>query len=292
MKLHIRITEGIFDIDVSPDDSVDKLCSTVREQIQASEECSVHLIHKGLVVESSTGHLRDTPLRDQDSLVVLVFQPWEAPAPKLDDVVADSRTIMAHTKHYAAAQFKDDSVTASVPRKRVPKASPAQRESVAQLIELGFSEAAAAHALLLCRQNVEQAMNWLLDHPAEAAAVPDVSEAGHDAALVQQLVARGFTTEEIEAALGYNQVEEEPKDVAAELGAEHSSLQHLSEESPIVQCIRESPEIQAGLGDKRVLEALHSMIKDPSAAHRYLSDPQIGPVLMKVHQLILKHSNN
>ena len=37
---------------------------------------------------------------------------------------------------------------------------------------------------------------------------------------------------------------------------------------------------------ERVLQAFQAMIEDPSSAHDYLNDPEVGPILMRVHSIL------
>jgi len=47
-----------------------------------------------------------------------------------------------------------------------------------------------------------------------------------------------------------------------------------------------NPIVQAGLANPRVLEALKGLMEDPASATQYLSDPEIGPVLMEVYRTL------
>merc|ERR1712216_365763 len=112
-------------------------------------------------------------------------------------------------------------------------------ECVAQLTELGFNEGAATRALLLCGHDVEQAMNWLLDHPNEASASPTAAErmGAADALAAEEAVKLPGTAEPVT----------------------NTSLQAPHEGSAIVRAINNNAEIQSGLSNVRVLEAFHSM---------------------------------
>ena len=37
---------------------------------------------------------------------------------------------------------------------------------------------------------------------------------------------------------------------------------------------------------ERVLQAFQAMIEDPSSAHAYLNDPEVGPILLRVHAIL------
>ena len=37
---------------------------------------------------------------------------------------------------------------------------------------------------------------------------------------------------------------------------------------------------------ERVLQAFQAMIEDPSSAHDYLNDPEVGPILLRVHSIL------
>ena len=40
---------------------------------------------------------------------------------------------------------------------------------------------------------------------------------------------------------------------------------------------------------ERVLQAFQSMIEDPSSAHDYMNDPEVGPILLRVHSILARH---
>ena len=46
------------------------------------------------------------------------------------------------------------------------------------------------------------------------------------------------------------------------------------------------PAIQQGMQSERVLQAFQAMIEDPSSAHDYLNDPEVGPILLRVHAIL------
>jgi hypothetical protein len=46
------------------------------------------------------------------------------------------------------------------------------------------------------------------------------------------------------------------------------------------------PAIQQGMQSERVLQAFQAMIEDPSSAHDYLNDPEVGPILLRVHSIL------
>jgi Kip1 ubiquitination-promoting complex protein 2 len=39
---------------------------------------------------------------------------------------------------------------------------------------------------------------------------------------------------------------------------------------------------------ERVLQAFQSMIEDPSSAHDYMNDPEVGPILLRVHSILAR----
>ena len=49
-----------------------------------------------------------------------------------------------------------------------------------------------------------------------------------------------------------------------------------------------SSTIQEGLQSERVLQAFQSMIEDPSSAHDYMNDPEVGPILLRVHSILAR----
>ena len=56
------------------------------------------------------------------------------------------------------------------------------------------------------------------------------------------------------------------------------------------------PTVQQGMQSERVLQAFQSMIEDPSSAHDYMNDPEVGPILLRVHSILAsiadRHTGN
>jgi len=50
--------------------------------------------------------------------------------------------------------------------------------------------------------------------------------------------------------------------------------------------ILNNPTIQAGLSNPRVFAALKAMLENPSIAHQNISEPEIGPIMMQVYNII------
>ena len=186
------------------------------------------------------------------------------------------------------------------------------------LLEMGFGEARARKALLLNRNHPRAAMEWLLeigDSPeadseltdAQICQIVNVSGGGQtmqrrrrealaepvepDEVIVLQLVEMGFPREDVLAALAasHNDYDAACAWLLGErggmpegqgTGGTPESMHMLLGE------ILSHPAIQQGLESERVLQAFQAMIEDPSSAHRYLNDPEIGPILLRVHSIL------
>ncbi|KNC56310.1 ubiquitin-associated domain-containing protein 1 [Thecamonas trahens ATCC 50062] len=60
----------------------------------------------------------------------------------------------------------------------------------------------------------------------------------------------------------------------------------IDTQSPIVQAIVNNPTIQAGLRKPHVLQAFHMLLTDPSSAVQLINDPEVGPILLRIHTII------
>jgi|TARA_B110000261_G_scaffold1_1_gene9 Kip1 ubiquitination-promoting complex protein 2 len=198
-------------------------------------------------------------------------------------------------------------------------------EAMATLLDMGFAEARAKKALLLHRNHPGAAMEWLLevgDGSEADAELTDVQirqvmstlgtsqtmfrgprePAGEpDEANVQRLVEMGFPRDEVLAALTATHNDHDAacawllgergggrlramQDVDGGMGARGNpeSMQMLLGD------ILSHPTIQEGMRSERVLQAFQSMIEDPSSAHDYMNDPEVGPILLRVHSILAR----
>lgn len=198
-------------------------------------------------------------------------------------------------------------------------------DAMATLLDMGFPEGRAKKALLLHRNHPGAAMEWLLevgDGPEADAELTDVEiqqvmstigvsqtifrpprePAGDpDEADVQRLVEMGFPREEVLAALRatYNN-----HDAACAwlLGERGSGRMRAMQDMDVGVGARGNPEsmqmllgdilshptIQEGMRSERVVQAFQSMIEDPSSAHDYMNDPEVGPILLRVHSILAR----
>ena len=198
-------------------------------------------------------------------------------------------------------------------------------DAMATLLDMGFPEARAKKALLLHRNHPGAAMEWLLevgDGPEADAELTDVEiqqvmstigvsqtifrpprePAGDpDEADVQRLVEMGFPREEVLAAL---RATHNNHDAACAwlLGERGSGRMRAMQDMDVGVGARGNPEsmqmllgdilshptIQEGMRSERVVQALQSMIEDPSSAHDYMNDPEVGPILLRVHSILAR----
>ena len=198
-------------------------------------------------------------------------------------------------------------------------------DAMATLLDMGFPEARAKKALLLHRNHPGAAMEWLLelgDGPEADAELTDVEirqvmstigvpqtifraprePAGDpDEADVQRLVEMGFPREEVLAAL---RATHNNHDAACAwlLGERGSGRMRAMQDIDVGVGARVNPEsmqmllgdilshptIQEGMRSERVVQAFQSMIEDPSSAHDYMNDPEVGPILLRVHSILAR----
>ena len=198
-------------------------------------------------------------------------------------------------------------------------------DAMATLLDMGFPEGRAKKALLLHRNHPGAAMEWLLevgDGPEADAELTDVEiqqvmstigvsqtifrpprePAGDpDEADVQRLVEMGFPREEVLAAL---RATHNNHDAACAwlLGERGSGRMRAMQDMDVGVGARGNPEsmqmllgdilshptIQEGMQSERVVQAFQSMIEDPSSAHDYMNDPEVGPILLRVHSILAR----
>lgn len=198
-------------------------------------------------------------------------------------------------------------------------------DAMATLLDMGFPEGRARKALLLHRNHPGAAMEWLLevgDGPEADAELTDVEiqqvmstigvsqtifrpprePAGDpDEADVQRLVEMGFPREEVLAAL---RATHNNHDAACAwlLGERGSGRMRAMQDMDVGVGARGNPEsmqmllgdifshptIQEGMRSERVVQAFQSMIEDPSSAHDYMNDPEVGPILLRVHSILAR----
>lgn len=166
-----------------------------------------------------------------------------------------------------------------------------------QLQDMGFPENRAKKALVLSRMNVQIAMEWLLEHmddphiddpltPQQLGILRQVqpSSFAPNPQIVQNLKDMGFPEEDITQALkavGNNQ------DAAcAWLLGEREEEEEVGVDGNLIHSVLTNPTIQASLANPRVLQALRTLMENPSAAAQFVNDPEIGPILLQVHNII------
>lgn len=171
-------------------------------------------------------------------------------------------------------------------------------EALTALKDMGFQEQRARKALLLTKMNTQLAMEWLLEHGDDAdidepltddqlrqlsgpraPSVPFVP----DATAIAKLKDMGFAEDDIIEALRATNNNSEAA-CAYLLGERTEEEGHFDDS--VIRNVLMNPVIQAGLSNPRVLQALRALIENPSSATQFLSDPEIGPVLIQVHNII------
>jgi len=175
-------------------------------------------------------------------------------------------------------------------------------DALKHLQEMGFPEGRSKKALLLNRMNPALAMEWLLEHDGDA----DIDEPlnpqqlrqfsrratrfSPDQAAITKLKDMGFAEEDIIQALRITNNNSEA--ACAYLLGEGGEAEFSLDDTNIIHDVLMNPTIQAGLSNPRVLQALKALIENPSSAAQFISDPEIGPVLIQVHNIIQGQGNH
>jgi len=191
---------------------------------------------------------------------------------------------------------------------------------VETLVEMGFESGAARGALAAFRNNVEMACHWLLTAGSRPGAVPpapptqrqpssgpapDDSPRGvvHPGASTgaAEVPPRPRSPSQLETPYGnpgsetrsdtlssslddHDGLPAEPLD--EQLSNMQSFLESLGVDALMLGELLQNPVIRSALQRDRVMQAFQDMIQDPSSAHRYLADPEVGPALLQVHRLL------
>ena len=167
--------------------------------------------------------------------------------------------------------------------------------------------------------NAEEAMEWILEHSEDADFNEPITQrqlrglglgrrggrrntefVPHPVAL-QRLTEMGFEEAQVTEALRVtnNDFESAASYLLGDgvgRGGGRRRMSELEEEAnafslnnPIIRILLQNPAVQSAMTNPRVLEAFQRIMEDPSSAGRYLSDPQIGPILMQVNNLLTQN---
>jgi len=195
---------------------------------------------------------------------------------------------------------------------------PINAVALESLRDMGFPESQAKKALILCKMNLHRAMEWILEHKDDPniddplteeqitqvqatqgvptpirAPAPTMS----NSQMAQQLTEMGFNSDDANAALratNYN-FEQATAWLLGDRVEEDEGDQNeggVDSNSPMLRLITSNPIIQAGLGNPRVEAAFQEIIRNPAASLRYLSDPEVGPILLQVFNIVNTPTNN
>lgn len=227
-----------------------------------------------------------------------------APAPaSTTTTTATPTSTTAQPSSSEEANATSSSTPVPTPSSESPAAAqlpPINPSILQQLKDMGFSEERSKKALYVNSMNPSRAMEWLLEHeedadiddpltPQQVARVAArVDTFTPDVNAIQKLKDMGFPEEEIVQAL--RATNNNADAACAWLLGEREETITLDESSfGLLSSVLNNPTIQAGLANPRVLHALRSLLEDPANASQYLNDPEIGPVLLQVHNLIQNH---
>jgi len=179
---------------------------------------------------------------------------------------------------------------------QTPIAITVDPELLRQLQDMGFPEERSRKALILNRMNVQLAMEWMLEHEADANIDEPLSEQqlAHlsrtanvtpDANLVQRLKDMGFSEEDALAA-----IQSVGNDQEAACGWLLGEREPSIETQNMVSLILNNPVIRNAFANPRIFSVIRAAADNPSLAQRYINDPEIGPVLMQLHSLFSSSS--
>lgn len=335
INIKARTNHGQYiSFEIQPNDTITTLNATLHKLVNIPHD-SQKVILKGKILPSS-GTITDSGLRDGDSVIVLSRRSKPEP-PALDTTpepdAAAIRKAIAKSKGVEEKDIEDEeepeyksqlqdlvnslfgNFTFNQPAAApLPASVNPSAESIAQLTDMGFTEAQARRALVLNRLSVEQATNWLLEHgdevppeqpaaPAPAAAsaagemiggggqvpipiVGRVQMAETDGLTVEQrLLEMGFPSEEVTRALRATGNNYEAA-MAMLLGENDEDENAFDEDSPIVRAIFSNPIVGAGLSNPRVMQAFRAMVENPASVANYIADPEVGPLILQVHAIL------
>lgn len=158
-------------------------------------------------------------------------------------------------------------------------AIPVDPRLVDQLVAMGFSERRARFALQTFSNNVELACQWLLasaddlesgEDEEDGAVWPTEGGAEGGPRLGEgQEQGGGEIAEGTEGGMG-----EMPRSVGSGLSLPGNFRRLLM-----------SPNVQEGLQSERLMQAFQAMMENPREARSYLTDPEIGPILLQIQRV-------
>eukprot|EP01095_Lingulamoeba_sp_RSL-Kostka_P002907 TRINITY_DN13824_c0_g1_i1.p1 TRINITY_DN13824_c0_g1~~TRINITY_DN13824_c0_g1_i1.p1 ORF type:complete len:348 (+),score=108.76 TRINITY_DN13824_c0_g1_i1:43-1086(+) len=167
-----------------------------------------------------------------------------------------------------------------------------EENALEQLMSMGFPENRAKKALILCKNNIDASLNWLIKHQNDPNI--DVPIANNvlrrlakqeeifepDPEVLTRLIEMGFPKENCINAL---KASNNNHDAALRwLLGEVDTV----EDNPMRRAMNSNPVVRQGLRNPRVLQALQEILSNRAAASRYASDPEVGPVLIEFLKII------
>jgi len=306
----------LFTYEVQPEDPIDRIKELFSAEANITKETQ-NLVHKGKIVKENS--ITTNGIQDGDFLVVFAVRPSpvavsekkvESQSPRKvaneDESSEDSDAEMVEESGEPSfsqllPQLQDLMDTLS--NLRNPPQLPAIDEvSLRSLQDMGFSDQRATKALLLNRMNSQAAMEWLLEHNSD----PDIDSplmeeqlrqlAGNDAEFeldedaAQRLQEMGFSESDVKSALRATNNNYEA--ACAWCLGDRDIEESLDDNNPLINEILSNPTVQSGLTNPRVLQAFRSMLDNPSSTEQYINDPEIGPVLLQVSNILHQNPNN
>jgi len=160
------------------------------------------------------------------------------------------------------------------------------------LVAMGFQREAAVEALMATQNNEQDAIAWLLQNNGESPRNP----LQPNEEVIARLVEMGFSEDLVRVAVRCAHNDEQ---LAAQYlidgtipeGDEDSGSDGDSEEEAS-EDIFSNPSVQQALADERVLNAIQQMVHNPNTVEHFLNDPEIGPLISEIYDLIQSNFMN
>jgi len=324
MKLQVTTIVGkTYEIDVNSTESVDSVKENLSSLMSVPRE-EQKLVFQGTTLLSS-GYLRDYGLKEGDTVVLLkTRQP--KPLPQIDLTPVPTKQIIAeHTskgkpikstarkptilsnlrtqlQEFVGSISSNNTVgTSSTSPSENTESEPVVLPTIdplllQQLKDMGFPEARATKALILNNMNPQIAMEWILEHeddddidePLTSEQVSKLAKSvTPDPTAVQKLKDMGFSEDDINVALKATNNNSEAA-CAWLLGEREEEGGFDDTNSNVLNSVLSNPTLQTALANPRVLQVLRSLMDDPSSAHQYINDPEVGPVLLQIHNIMMQ----
>jgi hypothetical protein len=166
--------------------------------------------------------------------------------------------------------------------------TPVDQDLIAQLGEMGFSENVSRFALQTFNNNMELACQWLLASADDFESEPEADS--NNSSNPQNESTGGTTAIADETAMeddsgilpGMQFERQEERDAAEVAGSSGEGADAVGDSNRYLRLrsLASNPTLQ----QERLMHAFQAMIENPREARSYLTDPEIGPILLQVQR--------